>query len=292
MPDQQELLAGLSKKPRQRRKKGEGKRGRKRNRDARKLTFAEWDRRDLAHVGDWAIGQAMALPCFVYDRSRKPYLPALSPEWMTSEALNRILAIKRYFIGLDDQQLPDFTWTTPVRGNLRFVSTYRRDVRDAIAKAFAPEPFCLVPGCEEQPPYPADFEHARGVSALESPQYKLDPVMVDLVQALRPGLLNREMDRKEAGLRKRGKKLRARDRRNRHNMLLEDIQFARVIGSRHFRMRHRCDWRGRVYQVPYLNMQREDHVRCMFKFANGRKLDSRRTGFSEADVEELRKITP
>jgi DNA-directed RNA polymerase len=28
----------------------------------------------------------------------------------------------------------------------------------------------------------------------------------------------------------------------------------------------------------------------MFKFANGRKLDSRRTGFSEADVEELRKI--
>jgi DNA-directed RNA polymerase len=75
-------------------------------------------------------------------------------------------------------------------------------------------------------------------------------------------------------------------------MLLEDIQFARVIGSRRFRMRHRCDWRGRVYQVPYLNMQREDHVRCMFKFANGRKLDSRRTGFSEADVEELRKINP
>jgi DNA-directed RNA polymerase len=208
---------------------------------------------------------------------------------MTSDALNRILAIKRYFIGLDDQQLPDFkpipSWTTPVRGNLRFVSTYRRDVRDAIAKAFSPTPFCLVPGCEEHPPYPADFEHARGVSALESPQYKLDPVMVDLVEALRPGLLDREMD-------KRGKKLRTRDRRNRHNMLLEDIQFAREIGSRHFRMRHHCDWRGRVYQVPYLNMQREDHVKCLFKFANGRKLDSRRAGFSEDDVEELRKINP
>jgi len=127
---------------------------------------------------------------------------------MTPEALNRILAIKRYFIGLDDQQLPDFgpipPWTAPVRGNLRFVSNYRRDVQDAIARAFAPTPFCLVPGCEEQPPYTADFEHARGVSALESPQFKLDPVMVDLVEALRPRLLDREMDRKEAGLLKRG----------------------------------------------------------------------------------------
>jgi hypothetical protein len=292
VPDRQKLLASLSKKPRQRRRQGHGKRGRKRNRDARNLTFKEWDRRDLAQVGDWGIEQAMALPCFTYDRSRKPYLPALAPEWMTPESLNRILAIKRYFIGLDDQQLPDFgpipPWTAPVRGNLRFVSTYRRDVRDAIAKAFAPTPFCLVPGCEEQPPYPADFEHARGVTSLESPQYKLDPVMVDLVEALRPGLLDREMDRKEVGLRKRGKKLRARDRRNRHNMLFEDIQFARVIGSRHFRMRHRCDWRGRVYQVPYLNMQREDHVRCLFKFANGRKLSSRNVGgFTDHEILEI-----
>jgi hypothetical protein len=132
VPDRQKLLASLSKK-RIRRKKGEtaGKRGRKRNRDARNLTFAEWDRRDLAQVGDWGIEQAMALPCFVYDRSRKPYLPALSPEWMTSEALNRILAIKRYFIGLDDQQLPDFKpippWTAPVRGNL-----HRLDQRSVI----------------------------------------------------------------------------------------------------------------------------------------------------------------
>ena len=101
------LLASLSKR-RVRRKKGESKRGRKRNQDARDLTFAEWDRRDLAQVGDWAIGQAMALPCFVYDRTCKPYLPALSPEWMTPEALRRIRAIKSYFMGLDEQQLPDF----------------------------------------------------------------------------------------------------------------------------------------------------------------------------------------
>ena len=179
-----------------------------------------------------------------------------------------------------------------MRGNLHFVRTFRRDVQDAIANAFAPTPFCLVPGCEEQPPYPADFEHARGVSALETPRYKLDPVMVDLVEELRPGLLDREMDRKDAGLLKRGKKLRARDRRNRHNMLIEDIEFARVIGSRHFRMRHYCDWRGRVFQLPYLNMQRGDHIKCMFKFANGRKLDSRRAGFSEADVEKLREVNP
>ena len=281
VPDRQKLLASLSKKRRRvRRKKGEppGKRGRKPNKDARDLTFAEWDRRDLAQVGDWLIEQAMALPCFTYDRSRKPYLPAIAPDWMKPEWINRILAIKRYFIGLDDQQLPDFRpippWTAPVRGNLRFVSTYRRDSQEAIAKAFAPTPFCLVPGCEEQPPYPTDFDHARGVSALERVRYKLDPVMVDLVEAVRPALLEREMERKKA---------RARDRRNRRNMLSEDISFARVIGSRPFYMRHRCDFRGRVYQVPYLNMQKEDHVRSLFKFANGRKLGNCNAGLTDKE---------
>jgi len=121
-------------------------------------------------------------------------------------------------------------WTAPVRGNLRFVSTYRRDTHEAIAKAFAGE-----------------FEHARGVSALGSVRYKLDPVMVDLVEVVRPALLEGEMERKKA---------RARDRRDRRNMLFEDISFARVIGARPFYMRHRCDFRGRIYQVPYLNMQR------------------------------------
>ena len=72
-------------------------------------------------------------------------------------------------------------WAAPVRGNLRFVSTYRDDTHEAIAKAFAGE-----------------FEHARGVSALESVRYKLDPVMVALVETVRPALLEREMERKKA----------------------------------------------------------------------------------------------
>jgi hypothetical protein len=272
IPRRQRMLADLSKKPRrQRRKKGEPprKRGRKRNSDARNLTFDDWDRRDLAQVGDWLIGQAMALPCFTYDRGRKPYLPAIAPQWMKPQSINRILAIKRHFISLDALQLPDFKpippWTAPVRGNLRFVSTHRRDTHEAIAKAFERE-----------------FDHARGVSALESVQFNLDPVMVDLVEAIRPALLDREMERKKA---------RDRDRRNRRNMLSEDISFARVIGTRPFYMQHRCDFRGRVYQVPYLNLQRDDHVRCFFKFANGRKLGSRNagafSGFTDHEMLEI-----
>jgi hypothetical protein len=269
IPGRQRMLADLSKKSRrQRRKKGEPprKRGRKRNSDARNLTFDDWDRRDLAQVGDWLIGQAMALPCFTYDRGRKPYLPAIAPQWMKPQSINRILAIKRHFISLDALQLPDFKpippWTAPVRGNLRFVSTYRRDTQEAIAKAFERE-----------------FDHARGVSALESVQFKLDPVMVDLVEAVRPALLEREMERKKA---------RSRDRRNRRNMLSEDISFARVIGEPHFRMKHHCDWRGRVYQVPYLNLQREDCVKSLFKFANGRKLGAGGSGgFTDHEMLEI-----
>src|SRR5262249_43957226 len=105
IPGRQRMLSDLSRKPqRNRRKKGEPprKRGRRRNRDARNLTFYGW----LAQMGDWLIGQAMALPCFTYDHSRKPYLPAIAPQWMKPQWINRILTIKRYFIGLDAQQLP------------------------------------------------------------------------------------------------------------------------------------------------------------------------------------------
>ena len=179
VPDRRRLLAQLSKSPqRYRRKKGDAprQRGRKRNRDARNLMFDGWERQDFAQVGDWSIEQAMALPHFIRDRNGRPYLPALSPEWMTPEALKRILAIKRHFISLDEQQLPDSKeirpWKTPVRDSLHFVGTFRRDTQDAIAKAFEGE-----------------FDHARGVSALEAVQYKLDPFMVDLVERVRPARL-------------------------------------------------------------------------------------------------------
>jgi DNA-directed RNA polymerase, mitochondrial len=43
-------------------------------------------------------------------------------------------------------------------------------------------------------------------------------------------------------------------------------------------MRHRCDFRGRVLQVPYLHMQRDEHVKSLFKFADGKRLGSRNAG--------------
>jgi DNA-directed RNA polymerase len=49
----------------------------------------------------------------------------------------------------------------------------------------------------------------------------------------------------------------------------DDIRTAGWIGDQPFYLSYNCDTRGRVYAIPHFNYGREDHVRALFKFANG-----------------------
>lgn len=55
-------------------------------------------------------------------------------------------------------------------------------------------------------------------------------------------------------------------------LIAQDLADARHLLGKRFYIGMNCDFRGRVYGIPTLNFQREDHVRSLFLFANGKPL--------------------
>jgi DNA-directed RNA polymerase len=52
-----------------------------------------------------------------------------------------------------------------------------------------------------------------------------------------------------------------------------DIDTANFLSSGPFWLSYHCDWRGRLIPNQHFNFVREDHVRAMFRFANGVPID-------------------
>jgi hypothetical protein len=52
----------------------------------------------------------------------------------------------------------------------------------------------------------------------------------------------------------------------------DDVRVARMREGKPFWLDYNCDFRGRVYAVQHFNYMRGDHVRSLFKFANGIQL--------------------
>jgi hypothetical protein len=259
------LATSLTKRPpkRHRPKKGEPRKkpGRKRKSDARQLTFQEWEAIDFVQVGVWFVDQAMAMPYLVLAPSKKgmPHLPAIAPKYQ------RIIEdVRQELLKSDLALLPDFDppapWVSFNHGSLSFVRDTRRETREAIEQAFK-EGGTFV------------SEHAAGVSALGQIAYTINQPILELVRDFADKILTA----------KNGQKFRNEAR------VREDVAFADVIGARPFYMRHFCDWRGRVYPIPCLQYQRADHVRALFKFANGSKLGGRHAGVfgGYSDIEML-----
>src|SRR5262249_43193536 len=140
------------------------------------------------------------------------------------------------------------------------------------------------------------FPHARAVNALKHVPLKVDPAMVEIVEKHGVRILNddlektgrdllrdyvslsRELNRigpptksewsRSRKLREQIKKTSATIRANKHTVE-DDVRVARMRDSKPFWLDYNCDFRGRVYAVQHFNYMRGDHVRSLFKFANG-----------------------
>ena len=112
-----------------------------------------------------------------------------------------------------------------------------------------------------------DFEHARGVSALQRVPLLIDQKMVGLVERFGMKVLDHKRDKKGYADKER------EDIRNRDlEIIAEDLESARRRADEPFHLTYRCDFRGRLYPVQRLNYAREDHGRSLFQFANGKRL--------------------
>jgi DNA-dependent RNA polymerase len=99
-------------------------------------------------------------------------------------------------------------------------------------------------------------QHVAGVNNLQRVPLTLDPVMVDLADSFAVRLMGR------GGEKRRLDKIRVG----------YDISTARYLRDRRFWLSYHCEWRGRIMANQDLNMAREDHVRSLFRFANGKPL--------------------
>ena len=98
-------------------------------------------------------------------------------------------------------------------------------------------------------------EHAKGVNALQRAPFLIDWDIARLVEKHAADLMGHKADEKQH----------LRDKR----VVDDDLKTAEWIGEQPFHLTYNCDTRGRVYAIPHFNYGREDHVRAMFKFANG-----------------------
>src|SRR5262249_37912688 len=134
-----------------------------------------------------------------------------------------------------------FEKTYDDRYGAKFVRDWRAETKAAIDIAF------LNPV----------WDHARGVNALARVPLKIDPVMVDLVERFAVELMGNE------GVRRKADEI----------TVAADVADAKWCGERPFWNDYNCDFRGRVYSLQHLNFARADHVRSLFRFANGMRLD-------------------
>ncbi len=152
----------------------------------------------------------------------------------------------------DEPPPPWRSWRTRYGKRLEqaFVSDWKPETREAIEEAF------------ENP-----FPHADAVSALQNVALELDPRMVHLADQFAAKLMNAKW--KECKPKCRCKK--CRQARLNVELVKADVDTARETTSPCW-LGYRIDTRGRVYATQHLNFQREDHVRAMFRFANGQPL--------------------
>src|SRR4029077_19146210 len=98
----------------------------------------------------------------------------------------------------------------------------------------------------------------KGVNALAGVPLKIDPVMLDLVERFAVELMGNNGAKRRAD----------------QTTVAADVAHAKYcVEHGTIWNDYSCDRRGRIYALQHLNFARGDHVRSLFKFANGMRLE-------------------
>jgi DNA-directed RNA polymerase len=210
----------------------------------------EWTSIQCVQAGHWLLECAYCLDFF--DRDERG-LPKIADEHRTA-----VDQLREDLIWLDPVYMPHLEpppdWTGwwkeyPDRLRATFVRDWRPETRAAITGAFKD------PG----------WEHAKGVNALKRVPLKINTPMLDVIAEFAVEIMGHSDDKRKAD-----------DR-----TVANDLSVAKWVGQRTFYLDYNCDKRGRVYAIQHFNYGREDHVRSLFKFANGMPLGSDGTTWLE-----------
>jgi len=201
-----------------------------------------WGAGQRVQAGDWLLRQALALDIFAYDDDG---FPRISDKWLpdVAQLRERMIAADPAYAPLLKPPPPWTGWEKSYDGfPATFVRDWRPETKTAIDVAF------LNPL----------WDHARGVNALAGVPLKIDPVMLDLVERFAVDLMGNDGTMRKAD----------------QVTVAADVADAKWCGERAIWNDYSCDRRGRIYALQHLNFARADHIRSLFRFANGMKLDA------------------
>ncbi len=269
------LLAAITKPKRRKYPKGAPRPPRGRPKKVRTaFQFDDWVDIDFVYVGDWLVDCATSLDCFDFNEYG---LPCIAEHWKAEIRDLYREALRGPITVLPRREPP------PLRTgwyNDRGVAFCNRlEAREAIDDAFKKTITILdesritfnenLEANKEsmvETEVPGDFvrQHVAGIHALECVPLRIDPLMRDLVEQFGTDAKKR---------RKIGWKL-ERDR----FAVRGDLDHADALGEETFHIEYGVDYRGRLDPVTHLHFARDDRIRSLFRFANGKRLGGRLAG--------------
>jgi hypothetical protein len=226
----------------------------------RAIKFLKWnmDPIECTRIGEWLMGCVAELDAFAYDGGGVlVYAPKHLPT---------VLRLREELMWRDPVLMPHLTpppdWTSweakyDERLSATFVRDWRPETREAITAAFRDGRGVDDTGAPIRLPSPFRAQHVAAVNALQRVPLLVDQFMVDMVERHVSEIVPTVEKTRDAEGRTAPER---------------DIITARWIGNQTFYLTYNCDRRGRVYAIPHFNYQREDHIRALFRFANGMKL--------------------
>lgn len=193
-------------------------------------------------IGNWLLDAAMTLDAFDVDAAG---YPTWSEEFQPS-----VDAIRDELIRLRCLLLPHATEPQPWKG---WRSYYEDSLSTPFVASVYPETRALITEAFRDP----NWEHSRAISTLQRVPFTIDPVILDLVDRFAVKIMGRS----------------EKQRFNDHRTVNTDIDTANYLLGEPLWLSYHCDWRGRLIPNQHFNFVREDHVRSMFRFANGTPID-------------------
>jgi DNA-directed RNA polymerase len=237
-----------------------------------------WNNKECVDVGHWMLlAAAMNLSFVTLNKSGAPEIVPgheLDVDALRDELMRRGLVFMPF-----KKEPPDWTGYRKRYDDwfvAKFVRRGHPETEQEINEAFL-----------------KNFYHANAINRLKGVAFKVDPVMLKLVQHYAVLILNEQEEERlkkvESDLaamrennpddkqlkRLSGTRAYLRKKiRNNTRTVDDDCKVARNLGGQPFWLDYNCDFRGRIYSVQHFHYGREDHVRALFKFAKGIPLTS------------------
>jgi DNA-directed RNA polymerase len=247
---------------------------------------ADWLNSQCVEAGEWMLMAAvMTLNCFTLN---KLGVPEIVPDCKIEvDALrDEMMRSGQVFMPFTEEP-PDWTGYRKRYDSWfvrRFVGgargghpEYKKNISDAFLK---------------------NFEHGKAVNNLKRVPLMVDPATIALVERYGTLILNRDLveridalERAYAALPQlkrigppkisewmREKNLLEKIKKTTDKIdanartVKDDLRVARMRAGQPFWLDYYCDFRGRAYPLQFFNYQRPDHVRALFRFANGARL--------------------